>query len=132
MKFVARLDKKEQILLSLFVILKLALIFTIPFTGDEAYFTTWAANLSPGYYDHPPMVGWGIYLLSLVSDHYYFYRLFSFLTSLIVAVLVYQLSREVADEVTAFFVSLVFFISPISLMMSLISNDIFLMFFGRL
>ena len=132
MKFVARLDKREQILLSLFVILKLALIFSIPFTGDEAYFTTWATNLSPGYYDHPPMVGWGIYLLNLVSDHYYFYRLFSFLTSIIVAILVYQLSREVVDEVSAFFVSLVFFISPISLMMSLISNDIFLMFFGTL
>lgn len=132
MNLVARLDKREQILLSLFVTLKLALIFAIPFTGDEAYFTTWATNLSLGYYDHPPMVGWGIYALNLVSDHYYFYRIFSFLTSIIVAIIVYQLSREIVDEVSAFFVSLVFFISPISLMMSLISNDIFLMFFGTI
>ncbi|WP_455218194.1 ArnT family glycosyltransferase [Kaarinaea lacus] len=132
MNLVASLDKREQILLSLFVLIKLSLIFIIPFTGDEAYFTTWANDLSLGYYDHPPMVGWGIYLLSQVSDHYYFYRLFSFLTSIIAAMIVYQLSREISGEKTALFVALVFFISPISLMMSLISNDIFLMFFGTL
>jgi len=130
MNLVANLDKREQALLSIFVILKLALIFAIPFSGDEAYFTTWATNLSPGYYDHPPMVGWGIYVLSLISDHYVFYRLFSFFTSVVVAILVYRLSRELVDEKNALLVALVFFISPVSLMMSLISNDIFLMFFG--
>ncbi|WP_455198238.1 ArnT family glycosyltransferase [Kaarinaea lacus] len=132
MNFVASLDKREQILLSLFVLLKLALIFVIPFTGDEAYFTTWADDLSLGYYDHPPMVGWGIYLLNQISDHYNFYRFFSFLTSIVAAIVVFQLSREIAGEKSALFVALVFFISPISLMMSLISNDIFLMFFGTL
>lgn len=132
MKLVAELDKREQIFLSIFVILKLALIFAIPFTGDEAYFTTWAAIPSLGYYDHPPMVGWGIYLLSQISDHYFFYRFFSFLTSIIVSLIVFQLAREITEEKTAFFVALVFFISPISMMMSLISNDIFLMFFGSI
>lgn len=127
---VASLDKREQVFLIVFVILKLALIVTIPFTGDEAYFTTWAADPSLGYYDHPPMVGWGIYLLSLVNDHYIFYRFFAFITSVIAAIIIYRLSREISDEKTAYFVALVFFISPISLLMALISNDIFLMFFG--
>jgi len=126
------LDKREQIFLSLFIFVKLALIFAIPFTGDEVYFTTWASNPSLGYYDHPPMVGWGIYLLSLISDHYFFYRFFSFVTSIVVAMVIFRLANEFTDRKTAIYVAILFFISPISIMMSLISNDIFLLFFGAL
>ena len=132
MNFDAELNKREQIFLSLFIIVKLALIFAIPFTGDEVYFTTWAANPSLGYYDHPPMVGWGIYILSLISDHYFFYRFFSFLTSIVVAFVVFKLANEFTDKKPALYVAIIFFISPISIMMSLISNDIFLLFFGAL
>ena len=132
MNFDAELSKREQIFLSLFIVLKLALIFAIPFTGDEVYFTTWAANPALGYYDHPPMVGWGMHLLGLISDHYFFYRFFSFATSIVVAYVVFRLANEFTDEKSALYVAIVFFISPISIMMSLISNDIFLLFFGSL
>jgi 4-amino-4-deoxy-L-arabinose transferase-like glycosyltransferase len=38
--------------------LRLALAAVVPLTVDEAYYTTWAAQLAPGYLDHPPAVAW--------------------------------------------------------------------------
>lgn len=34
--------------------------FTIPLTGDEAYYWEWSRRLAFGYVDHPPMVAWTI------------------------------------------------------------------------
>ncbi|MFZ1992052.1 MAG: glycosyltransferase family 39 protein [Alphaproteobacteria bacterium] len=34
----------------------------IPLTEDEAYYRVWAQHLHLGYYDHPPMVAWWIWL----------------------------------------------------------------------
>ena len=129
---VAELDKRELALLAIFIILKVALIFAMPLTGDEAYFTTWAANPALGYYDHPPMVGWGIHLLSLISDSYIFYRLFAFVTTLITALVIFRLAKNITYEKSARNVALLFFISPIALLMLLITNDIFLLLFGAL
>ena len=52
MNLLELLGTKERIFLGLFLVIKIAIIFSIPFTGDEAYFTTWATNPSLGYYDH--------------------------------------------------------------------------------
>ena len=37
-------------------------IGTLGIAPDEAYYWDWSRNLSFGYYDHPPMVAWLIYL----------------------------------------------------------------------
>ncbi len=37
---------------------RLALGAAVPLTVDEAYYAHWAANLQPGYLDHPPLVAW--------------------------------------------------------------------------
>lgn len=57
---------------NLFIILflKLLIIFFLPLTGDEAYFIYWAENINIGFYDHPPMIGWLIYLMSFVIDDF--------------------------------------------------------------
>ena len=38
--------------------------FTVPLTGDEAYYWEWSRHLAFGYVDHPPLVAWTIALFS--------------------------------------------------------------------
>ncbi len=38
--------------------------FTVPLTGDEAYYWEWSRHLAFGYVDHPPFVAWTIALFS--------------------------------------------------------------------
>lgn len=37
---------------------RLATAFTLPLTGDEAYYWEWSRRLAFGYIDHPPAVAW--------------------------------------------------------------------------
>jgi 4-amino-4-deoxy-L-arabinose transferase-like glycosyltransferase len=39
----------------------------IPLTEDEAYYRLWSMRPQLGYYDHPPMVAWGIALGELIA-----------------------------------------------------------------
>ncbi len=55
--------------------LKIWLAAAIPFTGDEAYFYWWGVFPALGYYDHPPMIGWVISMLRVISDHHFVLRL---------------------------------------------------------
>jgi 4-amino-4-deoxy-L-arabinose transferase-like glycosyltransferase len=41
---------------------RLLAAYAIPLTEDEAYYRLWAQHLQPGYYDHPPMIAWWIWL----------------------------------------------------------------------
>ncbi|XCN75309.1 MAG: glycosyltransferase family 39 protein [Candidatus Electrothrix aestuarii] len=36
---------------------------------DEAYYWQWSRYLSLGYYDHPPMIAWGIWLATKLFGH---------------------------------------------------------------
>jgi hypothetical protein len=38
--------------------------FTLPLTGDEAYYWEWSRHLAWGYVDHPPLVAWTIALFA--------------------------------------------------------------------
>ena len=46
---------------------KFWLASVFPYTGDEAYFTFWGAEPDPGFYDHPPAIGWLLALLLRIS-----------------------------------------------------------------
>jgi 4-amino-4-deoxy-L-arabinose transferase-like glycosyltransferase len=47
-------------IVALVVVLRLAAAFTLPLTGDEAYYWEWSRRLAAGYGDHPPGVAWTI------------------------------------------------------------------------
>lgn len=47
----------------------------LPMTGDEAYFVFWGEHPAGGYYDHPPMVGWWLSGLLVLSHAEWFLRL---------------------------------------------------------
>jgi len=115
------------------LLFKLVIIFLLPLTGDEAYFIKWANHLDIGYYDHPPMVGWLIYLMSFFSDSYIFFRLFSFFTVLVVAYLIYRILLEFElDKEKASFGAMIFVLMPVDILLSLFTNDIPLLLFGTL
>jgi 4-amino-4-deoxy-L-arabinose transferase-like glycosyltransferase len=46
-----------------------------PITGDEAYFVWWGWLPDWGFYDHPPMIGWWLAAVSLVSKAEWWLRL---------------------------------------------------------
>lgn len=54
---------------------RLWLAAVMPITGDEAYFIWWGKVPDWGFYDHPPMVGWWLALLLMVSDAGWWLRL---------------------------------------------------------
>lgn len=108
---------------------KLYFIFAVPLTGDEAYFIRWAEHLDFGYYDHPPMVGWLIWLMSFFSDRMEWFRLFSLLTSGVITWLLYTTFKS-SDRNKAALIALLFWSSPVNLLLVPFTNDIALTFFG--
>lgn len=40
--------------------LRVAVAARFPLQGDEAYYWMWSRHLAMGYYDHPPLIAWGI------------------------------------------------------------------------
>jgi len=49
--------------------------FSLPLTGDEAYYWEWSRRLAFGYADHPPAVAWTIWLFSGLGHGAGFVRL---------------------------------------------------------
>ena len=125
--------KKEIQTLFIIFIFKIVIISLLPLTGDEAYFIKWAHNLSSGYYDHPPMIGWLLYILSLISDNIVFFRLFSVITTFSISYVIYKTILLLEqNRQKALYISFIFLASPIDILLSLITNDIALVFFGSL
>ena len=130
--FNQHLSRNEKVAVGLFLLLKLAILLALPLTGDEAYFITWAERPALGYYDHPPVIGWTIYLLSFISDHYYFYRLFAFAITIVVTWLIFRLLAPSGGKNIAVLVSTLFLLSPLSLLGVMLVNDMVLLMFGVL
>jgi len=47
-------------IVALIVVVRGIVGFTLPLTGDEAYYWEWSRHLAWGYVDHPPLVAWTI------------------------------------------------------------------------
>ena len=123
-QFFSTLSFQQRLLLAVFILLKLALIVMLPLTGDEAYFIVWGQNLSLGYYDHPPAVGWVLGVMGSVADHLLWYRSFAFFAAILISYLIYRLIRihqlnthsthsAEAQDTLAWWVALAFFVYPI-------------------
>ncbi len=123
--------KKELRILFAIFIFKIAILLLLPLTGDEAYFIKWADNLSIGYYDHPPMVGWIIHIMSYISGSHIFFRLFAVVTTFTAAFVIYKIALLYrVEKKKALLTSLVFLASPVDLLLVLMTNDVALLFFS--
>lgn len=118
---------QRTLILTLFI--KLALAYFLPMSGDEAYFIIWARHLDFGYYDHPPMVGWILYLMRLIGDSELVMRLPAVLLSTLIGMGVYRLLKPL-DANRAAWVAILFLISPVNILGVLITTDTPLILFA--
>ena len=61
--------RKAIIIVVIFNILRLAFIPFVGLTPQESYFAYYADNLSLSYFDHPPLIGYIIWLFMAVFGH---------------------------------------------------------------
>ena len=97
----------------------------LPITGDEAYFAIWGRHPDIGFYDHPPMVGWLLAPLVLVSDSAWVLRLPAILLPAALALLLrHALSAWFArDADTADLAALAVLLLPINVWNVLVTTD---------
>src|ERR1700693_1144860 len=89
---------------------KILLAAALPITSDEAYFVIWAKNLDFGYYDHPPMIGWILYLFLTFGDSPLFLRLPAVFLSILIGISIFFLLAG-KDEEKASLTAILFLIS---------------------
>lgn len=86
-----------------FIIIFLAVFSTIynaflPLHGDEAYYWMWSRHLQTGYYDHPPMIAYMIYLTNFISESEWGVRLINVISLTLSALYIFKLAREMFNE----------------------------------
>ncbi|NCO01941.1 MAG: glycosyltransferase family 39 protein [Epsilonproteobacteria bacterium] len=73
----------------------------LPLHGDEAYYWMWSHHLQSGYYDHPPMIAYFIFLTNFISESEWGIRLVNVFSMSISALYIFKLSHEMFGEKVA-------------------------------
>jgi 4-amino-4-deoxy-L-arabinose transferase-like glycosyltransferase len=104
----------------------------LPITGDEAFFYWWGVYPDWGYYDHPPMVGWLIWLMrTLFGEASWAIRLPVVLLPLAGGATLWWALKPLDRERAAWAV-LLFWLAPINWVNALITTDTPLIFWSML
>jgi len=117
--------------LGLGLVFKLVLAAIAPLSGDEAYFLIWGKQPDLGFYDHPPMVGWLLWLMLRFGDAEWVLRLPAVLVSLIVGYGIWRVLRDDNRE-KAYLAALLYLLAPTSLLNVIITTDTGLILFSFL
>lgn len=125
-------DKNFWRVIAMITLVRLMLAWWLPVKNDEAYYILWAQHLAPGYFDHPPLIGWLLHLMSYVSGSIFWFRLLAIAAGLFATYAVYYFARSVADDTRARFAALLFALSPANVLLFIISNDAPLLIFSLL
>ncbi len=106
-----------------------------PITGDEAYFIWWGWMPDWGFYDHPPMIGWWLAALSLVSKAEWWLRTPVILQPALLALAVYwalpKLATGVGEQRRLWAATLVL-LAPVNVWNVFITTDTPLVYFSVL
>lgn len=113
-------------------VIKIAFAFIFPIKNDEAYYVLWAQHLSSGYYDHPPMIAWLLHLMSYVSGSIVWFRMLAIGSGLVGVWVIYRFSLLFTSKQNARFAATLFVLSPLYILLFLISNDAPLLIFSSL
>ena len=107
------------------LLLKLWLAATFPMTGDEAFFYHWGVYPDWGFYDHPPMVGWLLYVLSRISNEPLVLRSVTVMLWSGIALGVVDLLRRLLPERTevAYRTGSMFLVLPFTWALNLVTTD---------
>jgi hypothetical protein len=82
----------------LIVLVRGVVAFTLPLTGDEAYYWEWSRHLAWGYVDHPPAVAATIALFSVFGQSPGFVRLGFVLCGLIASIALAACATELTGD----------------------------------
>jgi LPXTG-motif cell wall-anchored protein len=111
------------------LMLKVAFALSTPVLFDEAYFALWGRRFDYGYYDHPPMVGWWLWLMGPLASTRLGLRMPAIAVSFAVAGLLVLRGDEVASGRGKRAATL-WMISPLHLLSFPITTDTPLLLFG--
>lgn len=106
--------------------LKIGLAAWLPFSGDEAFFYQWGVRPAWGYSDHPPMVGWLIWLLRHLGDTPLALRSVTLLVTSLLALGIVDLARRLLPperEAAAWLAGAVYLALPFSWFFVLVTTD---------
>jgi 4-amino-4-deoxy-L-arabinose transferase-like glycosyltransferase len=96
-----------------------------PITADEAYFILWGRTPAPGFYDHPPMIGWLLAPLAAVSEAPWLMRLPALLAPPLAALGAWLALRAwfAREEDTANLAALAVLLMPMNVWNVLVTTD---------
>lgn len=111
--------------------LRFVLAAWLPITGDEAYFIYWGEQPDYGFYDHPPMVGWFLWLMLQFSHDKVMLRLPVIVLPALVAIGMMRLLRD-QDDGRAYVAALAWLLVPAQVLNVAITTDTPLQLFAFL
>lgn len=86
-------------LLGITTVIHLIYALKLPLTGDEAYFWEWGRHPALGYYDHPPMAGWILWLTrQFLGDTLAAIRLPAVLTGALVVIVIHRYALDLTGS----------------------------------
>jgi len=108
--------------LLLAALIKVALCFAIPVTGDEAYYAIWGEFPALGYYDHTPFIGWLLWPFVKLSLNPLVLRLPTIIMTSLIGwgIFAFLKNYEVRKAALA---AIIFLVSPLSLLGVIITTD---------
>ena len=122
-------------LLVLTLVFRFWLAAVFPITGDEAYFIWWGWMPDWGFYDHPPMIGWWLSVLSLAGKAEWWLRLPVVLQPALLALAVYwalpRLAAGIEDE-RRLWAAVLVLLAPVDVWNVFITTDTPLIYFSVL
>jgi 4-amino-4-deoxy-L-arabinose transferase-like glycosyltransferase len=87
----------------------------LPLVPDEAYYWDWSRHLSAGYFDHPPMISWLIWLgRSLFGHHPIGVRIMPIVCGAVASFALVAIARRVAGTMAAFEAAILISVMPLA------------------
>lgn len=93
--------RQVMLLVAALTLIRLAAAAVLGLAADEAYYWTWSRHLSPGYFDHPPMVAWLVRLSTLAGHGPLDIRWLSVLLGALASLGVWRLVIRLTDDARA-------------------------------
>ncbi|MBI5417116.1 glycosyltransferase family 39 protein [Candidatus Poribacteria bacterium] len=103
------------ILIALYTIFRFFLSYYLNLGDDEAYYWEWTRHLALGYYDHPPLIGYILYIFtSLFGNNEIAVRLGNIILFSLTTYFIFLLSMEMFNDTkSAFYSALLLNITPV-------------------
>lgn len=127
-------QRNTVVLVAVLTLWRLYLSATLQLHPDEAYYWLWSRYLDLGYFDHPPLVAYFIWLSTRLSHAEFWVRLSGTVVLLVLSGLMWQFTLRLYNNVTLAAASVVLFnVFPVTMLgLIVITPDVPLLLFCAL